>query len=128
MTTESLSTEAQRFIDDFACDHEVVLVGIETEERDFHESPYSVGHPDNVRYATTDFTRLTFMATGFVWTHPHGAVISGEFPKPIKAYEVEIDDDGEKIDSNGFNQELRAAIVAKCGKIAGYEDSLLVLS
>lgn len=125
--TDTLSTVTHDFIDDFASDHDVTLFGVEVDENDFHEHVYGIAGSDKARYAFTRFTSTMFIATGFEWKHPHGAIIiSGMFEKPVKAMVVETDEDGEELNYDTFDAELCAAIVAKCGKVSGFADSLLV--
>jgi hypothetical protein len=91
--TDCLSNEANRFIDDFLSEHDVTLIGVETTEPDFDETPHFV-YPGEVAYSTKEFTRFTFLVTGFTWQHPNGATISGMFAKPVEALVREVDEDG----------------------------------
>lgn len=119
--TDLLSAEAQRLIDQFLSEHDFQLIGIETSEPDFDETPGG-SCADDVTYSTKEFTRTTFLATGFTWHHPHGGVISGMFNKPIEALVRLIDKDGQS-DRTFHDDKVCAAIVAKCGRISGFAES-----
>lgn len=117
------SHSIESFIADFQQDHDVLLTGTEEMDTDSYEHAHLYG--DKLVYSYTPVVRTTFTATGFVWTHPNGATISGNFAKPIKAYEEDVDQDGDVLSNDSYETRLRAAIVAKCGRISGFADSLL---
>jgi len=121
-----LTDETQDFLDDFQSDYDIELIGKETDEPERVEAACTWnGH--RVGYAERQIHRLTFTAEGFKWKHPSGCtVISAMFDKPIKAQEVLLDADRDELESEDFLQELRAAIVAKCGNISGFAESNLI--
>lgn len=122
--TACLSNEAERFITDFNREHDVVLFGEEVEVKDYHEIAGG-SCPDDVSYSYIPFTRTTFQAAGFIWYHPHGTTISGQFAKPVDALEFTQAEDG--FTERTYNDDkVCAAIVANCGHISGFADSALI--
>lgn len=119
-----LDPKTEQFLDDFQRDHDVQLIGIETDEPQYVEALHSWnGH--TLGRSEARLNRLTFIATGFIWQHPAGAIVSGEFPKPIKAHEVLMDVNRDELDCDWWLDEVRKAIVAKCGNISGFAECVL---
>ncbi len=61
-------------------------------------------------------------ATSFVWRHPHGAVIGGNFAKPINVVTACLDDDGAEIDFDSNYNAVGNAILAKLGKVSALHE------
>lgn len=120
-----LNAVTQDFLDDFQRDYNVELIGKETDEAEDVETACSWnGH--QVGYCYAHINRISFEAEGFKLHHPNGAIISGLFPKPVKALEVINDAYGYELENDEFDRELRAAIVAKCGRISRLADCGLI--
>lgn len=115
------------FVQSFYRDHEdaITLIGYDERKPDFIETPYG-SNPDSVRYHTRKIDCCTFYVTGFIFHHPHGATVSGEFAEPITAAQCTLEEDGEEIDSMTFEDRLEKAIVAKLGCISGLREVNLI--
>ncbi len=120
-----LNAVTQDFLDDFLTTYFVELIGTETDEpEDVEVACTWNGH--SVGYSTARINRIAFEAEGFKLQHPNGAVISGLFSKPVKALEVVQDAYSSELENDDYVRELRAAIVAKCGRISGLADCGLI--
>lgn len=74
---------------------------------------------DRVFYATKPVLNVEALVHGFVWQHPHGGTIRGNFDKPLTLATACLDDDGAEIDFDSNYCAVGNAIVAKLGKVAG---------
>lgn len=121
MQNTIIDSHSELFIRGFASDHEdaITLTGYDEHREGFIETPYSGGHPDNVRYYTRKIEHCEFYATGFTFKHPHGATITAQLASPVLALERTLEEDGEEIDSFSFDERLVRAIVSKLGHISG---------
>lgn len=128
MQTPILDSHSELFIRGFASDHEdaITLIGFDERKDDYIETPYSGGHPDNVRYHARKIECCAFYVTGFSFKHPHGAIISGQFAEPITAVQRTLEEDGEEIDSISFDHRIERAILAKVGCISGLREVNLI--
>jgi hypothetical protein len=64
-----------------------------------------------MRYHTRSIVHHSFSVTGFVFNHPHGAIIRGHFAKPIRAFERTLEMDGAEIDGNPQLMLLNRALL-----------------
>lgn len=128
MQNPLLDSKSELFVRSFHHDHEeaITLIGRDMHKDDFIETPYSGGHPDNVRYHTRSIVQHSFEVTGFVFNHSHGTTIIGEFAQPIVGFERTLEMDGEEIDGNSYEDKLEKAIVAKLGRISGLREVNLI--
>lgn len=119
-----LNAVTQDFLDDFHTTYYAELIGKETDEQEDVETACTWnGH--QVGYSTARINRITFEAEGIKLHHPNGAIISGIFPKPVKAIEVVNDAYGSELENDDFTRELREAITAKLGNISGLAECVL---
>ena len=122
--TPYLDAKTQDLLDSFRTDHDIELIGTEEDKPDFIETQ-DFWNGFQVGGSTYDIFRLSFTVEGFIWHHPSGAVIRGLLAKPVKLVEYVLDAQREEIDSDDYADKVRAAIIAKCGRISGFADSLL---
>lgn len=73
---------------------------------------------NRVSYATKPVLNVEALVHGFVWHHPHGAVIRGNFDKPLTLATACLDDDGAEINFDSNYSAVGNAIMAKLGKVA----------
>lgn len=72
----------------------------------------------NTKTVWGDEVTKHYMATGFKWTHPNGAVISANVDTPILVATVYINGYGDVIDKNIDELDFTKAAKAKLGKIS----------
>lgn len=117
MQNQLLDSHSELFVREFFNDHEeaIILIGYDERKPDFIETPYSGGHPENVRYHTRKIECCAFHVTGFVFKHPHGATITAEFSEPFCALQRTLEKDGEEIDSISQDSRLEKMIGCRRG-------------
>lgn len=108
-------------ISDIEQDMGLKLIVTETTEQDVLEAPVAF-NGDRTFYATKPVLNVTATAQGFVWNHPHGAVICGNFAKPITLATACLDNDGAEIDFESNYNAVGNAIIAKLGKVAALDE------
>lgn len=108
-------------ISDIEQDMGLELVVTETSKQDFLEAPVAF-NGDRTFYVSKTVLNVTATAEGFVWRHPHGAVIRGNFAKPITVATACLDDDGAEIDFDSNYNAVGNAILAKLGKVSALDE------
>jgi hypothetical protein len=73
---------------------------------------------NTIGYHTKNVSRMSVEAQGFVWHHPHGAIIRGNFASPIVLATAVVDEDGGELDGDSFEQKVAQGILGKLGPIA----------
>lgn len=105
------------YLSDVEQDMGLKLIATEDSKNDVIEAPVSF-NGERTFYASMPVLNVTLTAHGFVWEHPHGAVIRGNFAKPITLANAILDSDGSEIDFDGNYAAVGNAIVAKLGKVS----------
>jgi hypothetical protein len=106
----SLVTQTERDLGmDLICSEKSTPDTIETNES---------WNGDTIGYNTRHVSNVELIAHGFIWQHPHGAVIRGNFAKPICMATAIVDEDGGELDGEGFERKVGQAVVAKLGPIS----------
>ncbi|QCL83887.1 hypothetical protein CFBP5875_04545 [Agrobacterium pusense] len=108
-------------ISDIEQDMGLELVVTETSKQNFLEAPVAF-NGDRTFYASKTVLNVTVKAEGFVWHHPHGALIRGNFAKPITVATACLDDDGAEIDLDSNYNAVGNAILAKLGKVSALDE------
>lgn len=107
---DSTVTQAERdFGMQLVCDEHSTPDVIETNE---------TWNGNTIGYNTKNVTRMSVEAMGFVWHHPHGAVIRGRFARPILLANAVVDEDGGELEGDNFEPDVARGILAKLGPIA----------
>lgn len=106
-----------KHVADLEFDMGLQLIVTEESKTDVLESEIA-WNGERVFYASKPVLKVEATAHGFVWEHPNGGVIRGNFTKPITLASAVLDDDGGEIDFDSNYNAVGNAIFSKLGKVA----------
>ena len=98
----------------------VMLLTSEDCVKDVIEYPYM--YDDEVHYTLQPVSRIRADAHGFIFNHPNGATIEGQFKRHVVVCGAVLDAYGDEKDFHNNMQEVAKALLEKLGNIAELDD------